>query len=204
MQEVKDTNIHAGRKNDSGKARWDLLPPSLDKVVEVFTIGAKKYADRNWEKGILWSRIFAAMMRHAWKWWWHGEKLDPVDGQHHLASVAWCALVLMHYEDFNPEFDDRPTVRIEPTQEGRKHQGARFDFEPVLLDPEAKVFLKDMPRLAATECVKQFDREMLQATGAKRVDLMNKIVLESEAPCPFGIEDCICSNDPKLAHHGRK
>lgn len=96
-----------GRKDDTGKLRYDLIPPRpLDKLAEVYTIGAKKYADRNWEKGISWGRIFAAMMRHAWAYW-RGERTDPVDGQHHLASVAWCAFALMEFEDTHPELDDR-------------------------------------------------------------------------------------------------
>lgn len=96
-----------GRKDDTGKLRFDLLPVGpLMKVAEVYTIGAVKYSDRNWEKGIKWGRIFAAMMRHAWNWWW-GEKNDPIDGQHHLSSVVWCALSLMEYEETHPELDDR-------------------------------------------------------------------------------------------------
>lgn len=62
--------------------------------------------DRNWEKGLKWGRVFAAMERHAWAWW-NGEQLDPVDKQHHLASVAWCAFTLMEYEKTHPELDDR-------------------------------------------------------------------------------------------------
>ncbi len=96
-----------GRKNDEGKARFDLLPVKpLFKVAEVYTIGAAKYGDRNWEKGIPWWRIFSAMMRHAWNWW-RGEKLDPEDRQHHLASVVFCAFTLMEYEETHPELDDR-------------------------------------------------------------------------------------------------
>jgi len=97
-----------GKKFDKDKLRYDLLPPEpLARVVEVFTIGARKYGDRNWEKGLTWGRVFAAMMRHAWAWW-RGERFDPEDGQHHLSSVAWCALVLMEYEETHQELDDRP------------------------------------------------------------------------------------------------
>jgi len=96
-----------GRKDDQGKLRFDLIPVEpFRKLVEVYTIGARKYADRNWEKGIQWGRIYAALMRHATAFW-GGERLDPVDGQHHLASVAWCALALMEYERTHPELDDR-------------------------------------------------------------------------------------------------
>lgn len=99
-----------GRKDDADKLRFDLIPVRpLELVAEVYTIGAKKYADRNWEKGLKWGRVFAAMMRHAWAWW-RGEIRDPKDGQHHLASVVWCALTLMEYEVTHPELDDRKTV----------------------------------------------------------------------------------------------
>lgn len=96
-----------GRKFDEGKLRWDLLPVEpLEKVAEVYTIGARKYDDRNWENGLKWGRVFRALLSHAFKWW-KGEKYDTEDGQHHLASVVWCALALMEYERTHPELDDR-------------------------------------------------------------------------------------------------
>jgi len=105
---LEDLDKDAGRKDDTGKLRYDLIPPyALQRLAEVYTIGAGKYEDRNWEKGIPWGRIFAAMMRHAWAWW-NGEQNDQVDGQHHLASVAWTAFALMEYEITHPELDDRP------------------------------------------------------------------------------------------------
>ena len=116
------TNTLGGRKDDTNKLRWDLLPVApLTRVVEVYTMGAKKYDDRNWEKGIKWGRVFAAMMRHAWKYW-GGERNDPEDKQHHLASVVWTALTLMEYENTHPEFDDR--VRIEDRYPSGMKQGA--------------------------------------------------------------------------------
>lgn len=97
------------KKNDADKARFDLIPPrSLFELGRVYAIGAKKYGDRNWEKGLKWGRVFAAMIRHAFAWWC-GEKFDPEDGQHHLASVAWCAFALIQYEDTHPGLDDRFT-----------------------------------------------------------------------------------------------
>lgn len=113
-----------GRKYDAGKIRYDLIPPeALGVVANVFGIGAEKYGDRNWEQGIEWGRIFAAMQRHAWAWW-SGERNDPEDGQHHLASVAWCALVLLTYEDTHPELDARPSSPVPrpgQPQEARGH-----------------------------------------------------------------------------------
>lgn len=97
----------AGRKDDQDKLRFDLIPVGpLHKLAEVYTIGAKKYDDRNWENGLFWGRIYRALIGHALSWW-GGEVLDQEDGQHHLASVAWCAFALMEYENTRPEFDDR-------------------------------------------------------------------------------------------------
>ena len=102
-----DVQSVEGRKSDTGKLRFDLLPVRpLAEVARVYTIGAGKYGDRNWENGLTWGRVFAAMLRHAWKWW-GGERYDLEDGQHHLASVAWCALALMEYEVTCPKLDDR-------------------------------------------------------------------------------------------------
>jgi hypothetical protein len=99
-----------GRKFDGGKARFDLIPARpLAEVARVFTIGAEKYGERNWEQGLDYGRVFAAMQRHAWAWW-RGEQTDPEDGQHHLSSVAWCAMVLMQLEQTSPGHDDRPAL----------------------------------------------------------------------------------------------
>lgn len=98
----------SGVKYDENKLRYDLIPAyPLAKVAEVYTVGAAKYEDRNWEKGLSWGRVFAAMQRHAWAWW-SGERDDADNGQHHLASVVWCALALLEYEQTHPELDDRP------------------------------------------------------------------------------------------------
>ena len=84
-------------KFDNDKPRYDLIPPeALDGLARLYGLGAGKYDDRNWEKGLAWSRVFAAMMRHAWKWF-RGEDYDREDGQHHLLSVIWCAMALYTY-----------------------------------------------------------------------------------------------------------
>lgn len=104
-----DATKSEGRKDDSGKPRYDLIPPMpLDELAKVYTMGAAKYGDRNWERGMQFGRVFAALMRHAWAWW-RGEKCCSIDGQHHLASVAWCAFALMELEVTRGNLDDRPT-----------------------------------------------------------------------------------------------
>jgi Domain of unknown function (DUF5664) len=102
--------LDIARKSDIGKLRYDLIPAyPLERLAEAYTIGAIKYADRNWEKGLTFGRVFSAMMRHAWGWW-RGEMMDPLDRHHHLASVAWYAFALMEYEHRHTGTDDRPYV----------------------------------------------------------------------------------------------
>lgn len=96
-----------GTKNDSGKLRWDLLDwEVVEEIVKVYTMGANKYEDENWRKGIGWRRIFAALMRHLIAWW-RGEDLDKESGLSHLAHAAWQCIALLWYSKHRPEFDDR-------------------------------------------------------------------------------------------------
>lgn len=97
-------------KYDEGKARFDLIPPEpLEELAKVYALGAAKYGDRNWEGGFKWGRVFAALMRHAWAFW-RGEKFDPVDGQHHLISLAWGAFTLYEHERRHLGEDDRGLI----------------------------------------------------------------------------------------------
>ena len=106
-----------GRKDDGGKVRMELLPPELlFAVATILTFGAQKYADRNWEKGMSWSRVFGALMRHLWAWW--GGKgpttnsfllgeLDQETGQSHLWHAGCCVAFLIAYEERGVGVDDR-------------------------------------------------------------------------------------------------
>jgi hypothetical protein len=106
------SHLVEGTKHDEGKPRFDLIPVMpMFELAKLYAIGAKKYDDRNWEKGISWGRIFRALLSHAFKWW-AGQKYDQEDGQHHLASVAWCAFALMEYERTRPEYDDRQSYPL--------------------------------------------------------------------------------------------
>lgn len=103
-----DATEPGGVKADGGKARFDLLTPSfLFGISRVLEFGARKYADRNWEKGISYGRVFGALMRHLWAWW-GGEDKDPETGESHLYHAGCCLMFLAHFEagDYEP-FDDR-------------------------------------------------------------------------------------------------
>ena len=107
-----------GWKDDAAKIRMELLPPELITATSaVLTFGAQKYADRNWEKGLKWSRCFGALMRHLWAWW-AGQKADPETGYSHLWHASCCLAFLIAYEQRGTGDDDRPAALSEDKEQG--------------------------------------------------------------------------------------
>lgn len=105
---IKTNFDTAGVKFDEDKIRYDLVPPeAIEGLARVLTFGAKKYADRNWEKGMKWGRVFGALMRHSWAWW-RGEDKDPETGYSHLEHALCCVAFLLTYEARKVGEDDRP------------------------------------------------------------------------------------------------
>lgn len=107
--------LKTGEKKDEGKARFELLPYEvIAAVARILTAGAKKYADRNWEKGISYGRIFGAAQRHLTDFW--NAKLEGKDGINHADGKeshidhAICELMFLSaYEKRGLlGFDDRP------------------------------------------------------------------------------------------------
>lgn len=91
--------ISGGTKHDEGKLRFDLIPPEVELALgEILTYGAKKYEDRNWEKGIAYGRIYGALRRHLLAWL-RGEKLDAESGKPHLWHALCCLSFLVTYEE---------------------------------------------------------------------------------------------------------
>lgn len=112
-ERVANLSISKAIKHDGDKPRYDLLPyDAIEKVVEVLTIGANKYSDRNWEQGLKYSRCFAALQRHLVAWFQKREDNDQETNTHHLANAACELLFLLSYEVRNTDInlDDRPVV----------------------------------------------------------------------------------------------
>lgn len=97
-----------GVKDDHGKSAMDLIPPELlFGVADILQFGSLKYEVRNWEHGMRWGRVYAALMRHLWKWW-GGENLDKETGMSHLWHAGCCIAFLITYEARKVGDDDRP------------------------------------------------------------------------------------------------
>lgn len=100
-------SIKGGVKHDDGKPRTELISPiAMIELAKVLTFGAKKYEARNWEKGLLYTRVIGAILRHTWAYL-RGETLDPETGLSHMAHVLCEAMFLVHFESTRPEFDNR-------------------------------------------------------------------------------------------------
>jgi hypothetical protein len=97
-----------GRKEDNGKAPVDLVPTEwITGLSRICGYGKTKYGADNWRKGFLWSRLYAAALRHLMKFW-DGEDIDE-SGQHHMLHAAWNCLALYWYSlRRKKEEDDRP------------------------------------------------------------------------------------------------
>lgn len=105
---ANDDPSKGGVKYDAGKLRLDLVPvEGIRAVADILTGGAKKYGDRNWEKGMDWSRPYGACLRHLFAWW-DGEKADPDSGRSHLWHAACNLFFLIAYEGRGAGTDDRP------------------------------------------------------------------------------------------------
>lgn len=95
-----------GRKDDSAKIRYSLLPVgTVNQVVQVLEYGAStKYEIDNWQKvPSARTRYYDAAMRHI-DAWWNGELLDldkgDQKGSHlpHLAHAICCLMFLMWFD----------------------------------------------------------------------------------------------------------
>ena len=94
-------------KFDSEKARLDLLStPAMLGVGRVLTYGANKYAENNWRKGMKWSRLTAAALRHLFAFI-GGEENDAESGLPHLDHALCCLMFLSEYQKTGIGTDDR-------------------------------------------------------------------------------------------------
>ena len=94
-------------KFDGGKLRLDLVPTeAMTALAQILTDGAQKYGARSWERGMEWSRVYAALQRHLIAWW-SGQDIDTESGHPHLWHVLTNAAFLAAYESRGVGIDNR-------------------------------------------------------------------------------------------------
>ena len=94
----------AVREPDAGKGRYDLITPyGVERLALWYELGANKYSERNWEKGMPFSRYINSAKRHIEKF------VMGKEGEDHLAAAAWNLLAIMHHQALGQsELDDMP------------------------------------------------------------------------------------------------
>lgn len=82
------------RDTRDGKGRFDLIPvDALTRLAVHFENGAKKYGDRNWEKGQPLSRYLDSAIRHTLK------VLDGRVDEDHAAAAIWNMMAFIHTQN---------------------------------------------------------------------------------------------------------
>lgn len=115
--ETRTTDETTGAQKGVKLERFDLVPVGpITELARHYGLGAFKYADRNWEQGMAWSKCYQAGLRHITAFW-GGEDLDPdpfydqfpaeVRPKHVVAGM-WHMAALAQYMDQNRDKDDRP------------------------------------------------------------------------------------------------
>lgn len=97
----------SGTKHDQDKPRLELISTiATIKKARVMGLGATKYGVDNWRKGLAWTRIAGALLRHIFAWL-GGEDIDKESGESHLAHAACCIDFLLEFETTRTDLDDR-------------------------------------------------------------------------------------------------
>lgn len=108
--ETRVVDPETGGEKGQKLARFDLLPPdAMWQVATHFGLGARKYEDRNWERGYAWSLSYAACQRHLNEFW-AGEDIDEETGSFHIAAAAVHCLFMLAFVMRGVGTDDRSKV----------------------------------------------------------------------------------------------
>lgn len=98
---------NVGMKFDSDKPKMELLDPyAIEQLAMVLTFGAKKYGAWNWAKGLSYSRLIGAALRHLFAFV-KGEDLDEESNLPHLAHCFCCIMMLLAMTQRHSNLDDR-------------------------------------------------------------------------------------------------
>jgi len=107
--ERRQASTGAQRDRAKGKGRYDLNSPVADAALaRINELGAEKYSDRNWEKGMPLSWYLDSCRRHLVRW------VMGETGEDHLAQAFWNLHSALHTREMirlgllPKELDDLP------------------------------------------------------------------------------------------------
>lgn len=107
MSEKNNLITLGGVKHDQEKPDLALLPKeALDGIARAFMVGEKKYGRYNYLKGMEWTRLISALMRHVTAFN-SGEDFDKESGLNHIYHAGACVMMLIAYYENNLGKDNR-------------------------------------------------------------------------------------------------
>lgn len=136
------TGKGGGLRFNKGKLRYELVyPKAHEDMVDILTMGAEKYFDRNWENGLSWTSVIASLKRHITAI----EKGEDYDydpncsqciagickshsGRLHIAHAACNVHFLNAFYYIFPQGDDRPKRILKLPKIGLDIDGVLADF----------------------------------------------------------------------------
>lgn len=102
-----DKNKKQALRYNEGKLQWSLVDfKSIEGMVRVLEMGAKKYDRHNWRKGMPITQVSESLMRHLFAFL-DGEDLDPESGLRHISHVMCNAMFIEYILREKPHYDDR-------------------------------------------------------------------------------------------------
>ncbi len=123
MSELKDSGKRQDfvsgcvRGTTEDKSRPDLISPYFNmRVGDHLDKGARKYAERNWEKGMPISRCIASLERHL------NQYKQGLTDEDHLAAIGCNIMFIIHYEELIKRgllpagLNDMPFYELEPEE----------------------------------------------------------------------------------------
>lgn len=116
-EEVRVVDPKTGGEKGAKLQRFSLIPGQfLWELAAHYGRGARKYADRNWERGYKWSLSEDAFNRHYHQWKGDAiddnghplpqEDYDQETGTHHLVCAAWHIIALYIFSLWGRGTDD--------------------------------------------------------------------------------------------------
>ena len=127
------------REPSSGKGAYELISPfAIERIAKWYELGAQKYADRNWEKGIPFGRLIQSANRHLIRW----EQGDH--SEDHLAAICWNIMAMMHFEEIGKadELNNYPKYKNSDSHSESIYQRAIDAMEWAPIDEEAR-YMRD-------------------------------------------------------------
>ena len=170
----------AHRDSQEGKGRFDLIPTiAWKRLAQHYEIGANKYGEDNWKKGMPLKRFLDSAFRHLIKC------LDSEGDEDHEAAVLWNMCGFMYTKNaiergvLPQELDDLPRYSYNKYEAQEEDEvvikNPKFSDEPESVEHSVLDFIKRNQSYSAAEVILRCN-ELYNFSGEKiRTTIVNLI-----------------------------